>query len=74
MDIEGRQLIDQPSDDCRLTLVKALQQEATTTEIQSLVINILETVKRNYLKQAQQDEPDAVLKQINKLETTEANV
>ncbi|MEM9149514.1 MAG: hypothetical protein AAGB19_03555 [Cyanobacteria bacterium P01_F01_bin.3] len=54
--------------------MKALQQEATTTEIQSLVINILETVKRNYLKQAQQDEPDAVLKQINKLETTEANV
>ena len=69
-DTEGRQLIDQLSDDFRLTLVNALQQEANKAEVQMLVIDLIETVKQNYVEQAQQANSEAMLAQVNQLEAT----
>ncbi|MEL7302030.1 MAG: hypothetical protein AAFM92_16845 [Pseudomonadota bacterium] len=69
-DTEGRQLIDQLSDDFRLRLVNALQQEANKAEVQTLVVDLIETVKQNYVEQAQQTNSEAILAQVNQLETT----
>ena len=67
-DAEGQVLLDRLSEDFRLTLFEGLRQQATAAEMQALIVDLLETVKQNYVTQAHRNDSDAMLKQVNEIE------
>lgn len=67
-DTEGRRLVDQLSQDFRVTLSQELQDQATATEIETLLSDLLEELKLNYIQQADRRDPQLTLAEVEQLD------
>lgn len=73
-DEEGRVLVDQLSYDFRRALGKELQDSANSEELQSLLSDLLEEFKLNYIQQSQQNDPENTLQEVDSLHQTVQSV
>ena len=67
-DQEGRVLLNQLSRDFRHTLGQELQSQSSSQELRMLLSELLESLKVNYIQQAEQDNPELTLQEVNALD------
>ncbi|NJN04269.1 MAG: hypothetical protein HC873_20460 [Leptolyngbyaceae cyanobacterium SL_1_1] len=67
-DVEGRVLVDQLSDDFRHALGRELTSGTTQTEMKTLLSDLLEEVKLNYIQRSKQKNPEETLEEVDQLE------
>lgn len=67
-DYEGRILLDQLSRDFRHTLGQELQAHSNSAELRELLSDLLEELKVNYIQRAEQDDPQATLREVDALD------
>lgn len=66
-DLKGRELFDQLSHNFKYALRKELQNEATQLELQSLLSDLLEEFKLNYVQRSTDEDPEATLEEADQL-------
>nr|MDJ0648073.1 hypothetical protein [Xenococcaceae cyanobacterium MO_188.B19] len=66
-DEKGKVMFDRLSDNFTQHLRQQLQNQTTQTEIQSLLSDLLEEWKLNYIKGSSQRDPEATLAEANKI-------
>lgn len=66
-DEKGRILFESLTQDFKQTLRLELQDETTQKELQSLLSELLEEVKINYIERSQEDDPEATLTEAEQL-------
>ncbi|MEQ8464667.1 hypothetical protein [Coleofasciculus sp. E1-EBD-02] len=66
-DLQGRQLFDQLSHNFKYALREELQDEATQLELQSLLSDLLEELKINYVQRSTDEDPEATLEEADQL-------
>lgn len=66
-DDEGRKLFDQLSGDFSHALRVELQNEVTRTELESLITDLLEELKLNYVTRSHQSDPTQIMEEVEQL-------
>lgn len=74
-DAKGRELLDQLSQEFKQTFRRELQEAAIQKELQTLLADLLEELKLNYIQRSVQHDPEATLAEADQLQQqiTEAN-
>lgn len=67
-DTRGRELLDRLTQDFRTALQEELQDEATRIELQSLLSDLLEEIKVNYVQQSVDYNPEETLEEADQLQ------
>lgn len=67
-DPRNRVVFEQLSADFKQALRRSLQEQATQQELQSLLSDLLEEIKLNYIQRAVQRNPEATLTEVNQLQ------
>jgi hypothetical protein len=70
-DAEGQALFDKLSSDFKEALKEELQNKETLAEIEQLLGELLEEVKINYIKKAEETDPIETMEEVEKLTTQE---
>lgn len=66
-DQEGRMLLDHLSRDFRQALAAELREDANAAELQTLLFDLLEELKVNYVQRSEQYDPEATLQEVDEL-------
>ncbi|ACK70373.1 conserved hypothetical protein [Gloeothece citriformis PCC 7424] len=66
-DIKGRELFDDLSQNFKKALEKELKDTINQAELQSLLSDLLEEIKINYVQRSTQDNPEAILDEAEKI-------
>ncbi|MGB3694279.1 MAG: hypothetical protein WBG70_17295 [Spirulinaceae cyanobacterium] len=66
-DVQGRELFENLTANFKQVLRRELQDEKTQAELQSLLADLLEEVKLNYIQGAKKQDPEATLAEAEKL-------
>ncbi|NES66864.1 MAG: hypothetical protein F6K24_17195 [Okeania sp. SIO2D1] len=73
-DLEGRELFDSLAKQFQDALRQELQDEATLHEIQSLLSDLLEEMKLNYIQNSQKRTPEQMIDEMAKIEQVAENI
>jgi hypothetical protein len=66
-DEEGRELLDQLTEQIKQVLKTELQDAATQQELQNLLSDLLEELKINYFKQSTKIDPEAIMTEVDRM-------
>ena len=72
-DLEGRELFNHLSSKFKQSLSRELQTPETQSQLQSLVAELLEELKINYVQKSKQEDPEATLEEAEKLRQIDQN-